>query len=753
MGVHHLWDILQPFAQPTTPEDWRDKRVAVDASIWIEQFRRAGAVDATPAEETQQILSGFLRRCMRLLYFGIRPVFVFDGPAPLIKRAEQQRRAEQRRLAQKRRASTTVQRVLAQQIASGELRPLGAASSGGESATTLQEARSMVSEVAKQLPLPQTPKRPKRTPIKKRARSAGTPRRPPPALGAEPALVGVAAVELASVSALQSSRSVAVLADLSEQRSEAEAIARVNLLSSASSFLGPRSAVDPAAAVAVPHAASTSSDDSTASAESLDSFTDASSVSADWTWEVPQLPGNSSSSSSSGEDEDDEATTSDEDSAVTVSDDDESFSSEVVEVVAVSDNDGSDCCVVGSQAASDVFDQRIAFTATALGATVVLDDDDDDDDDDESDGGVQIMSQPTRQKMPATAATTTAAATRHAAIPLRPVISRADAESFALQRHDLAEITDLLGALGIPCITSASEADAQCGHLCQRGLVDAVITEDSDVFLFGCTNVIRGFFSKAAPAGGKAAGGALTVQCYVGSRMAAAGLTRPCLIGLALLLGSDYTPGVAGVGTARALATVAGFFTRSDACDATARGPDGDTFDAARVLAPLDRWRRCECDDADEDELFALQALRQRLLIDAQCQRPPLPDRVPAGFPSLAVVTAYVAPHVVGGDALPEVLRPTAPRWQAVRDVAAMRCGWSGRDVIDRITAVADKLRADADAEARSGQRRITQFTTVGGGNAFVRSGLLAPVDAPQHRSTALQASMRWMTMRHTERN
>lgn len=45
MGVHGLWRLLDPFGQVTRPEDWTDRHVAIDASIWIVQFR--AKVDAS----------------------------------------------------------------------------------------------------------------------------------------------------------------------------------------------------------------------------------------------------------------------------------------------------------------------------------------------------------------------------------------------------------------------------------------------------------------------------------------------------------------------------------------------------------------------------------------------------------------------------------------------------------------------------------------------------------------------------------
>jgi len=99
MGVTGLWTVVQPCAQPIKLETLNKKRLAVDASIWIYQFLKAVRDKEGNALRNAHVV-GFFRRICKLLYFGIRPVFVFDGGAPVLKRqtiAGRKKRREGRR--------------------------------------------------------------------------------------------------------------------------------------------------------------------------------------------------------------------------------------------------------------------------------------------------------------------------------------------------------------------------------------------------------------------------------------------------------------------------------------------------------------------------------------------------------------------------------------------------------------------------------------------------------------------------------
>src|ERR1700709_316697 len=114
MGVTGLWPILAPSARPTPLPTLNRKRLAVDASIWIYQFLKAVRDKEGNALRNSHVI-GFFRRICKLLFFGIKPVFVFDGGAPALKRQTITAR-KRRREGRREDAVRTAGKLLALQI-------------------------------------------------------------------------------------------------------------------------------------------------------------------------------------------------------------------------------------------------------------------------------------------------------------------------------------------------------------------------------------------------------------------------------------------------------------------------------------------------------------------------------------------------------------------------------------------------------------------------------------------------------------
>jgi len=96
MGVKGLWRLLLPIGRRISVETLEGKVLAIDASIWLTQFLKAMRDPETGSVKPAAHLIGFFRRLAKLRYHGIRPVLVFDGATPEIKKREVQQRRQRR---------------------------------------------------------------------------------------------------------------------------------------------------------------------------------------------------------------------------------------------------------------------------------------------------------------------------------------------------------------------------------------------------------------------------------------------------------------------------------------------------------------------------------------------------------------------------------------------------------------------------------------------------------------------------------
>ncbi|XP_072388907.1 DNA excision repair protein ERCC-5-like isoform X2 [Diabrotica undecimpunctata] len=111
------------------------------------------------------------------------------------------------------------------------------------------------------------------------------------------------------------------------------------------------------------------------------------------------------------------------------------------------------------------------------------------------------------------------------------------------------EAQELLELFGVPYVVAPMEAEAQCAFLDEIELTNGTITDDSDIWLFGGKTVYKNFFNQSK----------YVMEFKSESIEHHFKLSRLQMILLALLVGSDYTTGIQGVGPVTALEILASF--------------------------------------------------------------------------------------------------------------------------------------------------------------------------------------------------
>lgn len=122
----------------------------------------------------------------------------------------------------------------------------------------------------------------------------------------------------------------------------------------------------------------------------------------------------------------------------------------------------------------------------------------------------------------------------------------------------IADAKELLRLMGLPVVQAPSEAEAQAAHIARRGDVWAAASKDYDALLFGAPRLVR-FLTISGreflPAQRRSR--PITPELIDLQRMLdELRITRAQLIDLGLLVGTDFHPGVKGIGPKTALALV-----------------------------------------------------------------------------------------------------------------------------------------------------------------------------------------------------
>ncbi|KAF8718001.1 hypothetical protein HU200_025467 [Digitaria exilis] len=250
-----------------------------------------------------------------------------------------------------------------------------------------------------------------------------------------------------------------------------------------------------------------------------------------------------------------------------------------------------------------------------------------------------------------------------------------------------AECQELLQMFGLPYIIAPMEAEAQCAYMEMSNLVDGVVTDDSDVFLFGARNVYKNIFDDRK-----------YVETYFMKDIESElGLTRQQLIRMALLLGSDYTEGVSGIGIVNAIEVVHAF-PEEDGLQKFKEwieSPDPAIFGQLHMETSskskrrkfggngLDGKGKClepECDQGSDD-LCSNETDRIKEIFISKHRNVSKNWHIPAAFPSESVVSAYITPQV---DNSTEPFSWGRPDLGLLRKLCWERFGW-GKEKADEL--------------------------------------------------------------------
>jgi flap endonuclease-1 len=115
------------------------------------------------------------------------------------------------------------------------------------------------------------------------------------------------------------------------------------------------------------------------------------------------------------------------------------------------------------------------------------------------------------------------------------------------------DIKELLTIMQIPWIQAEGEADPECANLVNDGMVDAVLSSDPDVFLYGCSTLIKP--TKHISSTGKSSKSIYKIfNLY--QILTKFDLSFTQFIDIALHLGTDYASKTKGVGLATVMSKV-----------------------------------------------------------------------------------------------------------------------------------------------------------------------------------------------------
>lgn len=128
-------------------------------------------------------------------------------------------------------------------------------------------------------------------------------------------------------------------------------------------------------------------------------------------------------------------------------------------------------------------------------------------------------------------------------------------QTSTLTREMVEQAKELLAALGLPFVVAPSEGEAQACFMVQTGVAHFVASQDYDAILFGAPRLVRNLSvgTRRKLPGRTAWVEVAPEQISLADTMESLRLKREQIVDMAILMGTDYNPGVTGIGPKTAL--------------------------------------------------------------------------------------------------------------------------------------------------------------------------------------------------------
>ncbi|MBJ24232.1 MAG: flap endonuclease-1 [Euryarchaeota archaeon] len=125
------------------------------------------------------------------------------------------------------------------------------------------------------------------------------------------------------------------------------------------------------------------------------------------------------------------------------------------------------------------------------------------------------------------------------------------------------ETIEMLHLLGVPAFRAAAEGEAQAAVMAAKGDLDIVATQDWDALLYGSPILIRNIMSD----GSKRMGRTIKAEKIILNELLKENeLTREELVDLGIMIGTDFHPGIKGIGPKTGLKLIKKFGNIENIC-------------------------------------------------------------------------------------------------------------------------------------------------------------------------------------------